>query len=336
MSSDHELSQQRTEAGAPDAPELAASPPATELGEPLVRSTSRELATDVGGRRLDRRRLLTTGAATGVAATAATLAATAVRSQDATPATDATPAGDMTDHDMAGMEAGPETNAGFTYFVPFQAQVVQAAAARLIPTDENGPGATEAGVVYFIDRQLAKQTMGFRGKEYQLGPYQAGEATQGDQSALSVGERFRIGIFGLEAFAQDTFGKGFVECAPEEQDQLLTSLSEGTPENFGGIALQASPLTTAPTGGPQISEDVGAGVTLGSTAFFNLLLQWTMAGFFCDPVQGGNRDMVGWKMIGFPGAHISWAEQIENYNQPFEGDFISLGQYQEQVGGGLS
>ena len=62
----------------------------------------------------------------------------------------------MAGHDMAGMEPGPPTNQGFTYFVPFQAAIIQAAAARMIPTDENGPGATEAGVVYFIDRQLGQ------------------------------------------------------------------------------------------------------------------------------------------------------------------------------------
>ena len=26
-----------------------------------------------------------------------------------------------------------------------------------------------------------------------------------------------------------------------------------------------------------------------------------MAGFFSDPVYGGNRDKIAWKMIGFPG-----------------------------------
>ena len=26
-----------------------------------------------------------------------------------------------------------------------------------------------------------------------------------------------------------------------------------------------------------------------------------MEGFFADPMYGGNRDKVGWKMIGFPG-----------------------------------
>ena len=321
----------------PTSPEAtrAADDPAAERRdeEELVQPGTRGPATEVGRRRLDRRRLLATGAATGAAATAVTLGVGATRSQDATPAAGSTPG--MGAHDMGEMAPGPETNQGLTYFVPFQAAIIQAAAARLIPTDDNGPGATEAGVVYFIDRQLAKENMGFRGKEYQLGPFQAGEATQGEQSALPVRDRFRLGIFGLESYAQQTFSKGFVDCAPEEQDKLLSDLQQGMPENFGGSSMQAAPLTTEPTEGVQISPDVQAVVTVGATAFFNLLLNWTIAGFFCDPVQGGNRDMVGWKLIGFPGAHISYAEDIEKYNTPFEGDFISLGQYQEQVGGGV-
>jgi gluconate 2-dehydrogenase gamma chain len=307
----------------------------SQPAEPLVRQAIREAGADLGDHRVDRRRLLLTGTATGVAATAVTLGAVSTRSQEATPSADSTPSGAMAGHDMSEMEPGAETNQGFTYFVPFQAAVIQAAAARLIPTDDNGPGATEAGVVFFIDRQLAKENMGFRGKEYQLGPFQAGEATQGEQTALPVGDRFRLGIFGLEAYAQQTFSKGFVDCTAEEQDKLLSDLQQGMPENFGGNSIQAAPLTTAPQEGVQISPDVQAGVTVGATAFFNLLLNWTIAGFFCDPVQGGNRDMVGWKLIGFPGAHISYADDIEKYNTPFEGDFISLGQYQEQVGGGV-
>ena len=41
----------------------------------------------------------------------------------------------------------------FEVFTPEQAKEVEAIAARIIPTDEL-PGATEAGVVYFIDRAL--------------------------------------------------------------------------------------------------------------------------------------------------------------------------------------
>ncbi len=287
--------------------------------------------------RLNRRRLMATGAATGVAAVAAPLAFRAVDAQVGTPAAtpEATPvAGAM---DMAGMDMDPgaTTNQGFTIFVPFQAAIVQAAAARIIPSDETGPGATEAGVVYFIDRQIAKEGMGYRGNRYNQGPFLAGEPTQGEQTALAVRDQFRIGIFGLEAYAQQTFQQGFVACTPEQQDQLLTDLSQGKPEGFGGTSLQTNPLSQGTQLTPNLSLDAVSTATSGATAFFTLLRNFTMAGFFADPVQGGNRDMVGWKSIGFPGAHLSYADAIENYDQPFVGDYISLGQYQEQVGGGL-
>jgi gluconate 2-dehydrogenase gamma chain len=284
----------------------------------------------VGGRRIDRRRLLISGSATGIAATVTSLGVASSRSQEATPAP-ATLAGDMTSHGMAGMAAGAQTNQGFTVFVPYHAAVVQAAAARLIPTDEHGPGATEAGVVFFIDRQLARGNIGFRGRVYQFGPFLPGEPTQGDQSALPLRDRLRLGIIALDAYAQDTYGRGFVACSAQEQDRLLSDLEQGIPEPFGDVAIQAQPLVEAPTE-RAIGLETDVGVHVGAQAFFTLLLSWTMAGFFCDPVQGGNRDMVGWKLIGFPGAHISYFEEIENYNQPFQGEYISLGQYQEQVG----
>ncbi|CAA9554446.1 MAG: Gluconate 2-dehydrogenase, membrane-bound, gamma subunit [uncultured Thermomicrobiales bacterium] len=283
-------------------------------------------------RRMDRRRLLTTGAATGVAAAAVPLVFAAVDAQDATPPAD--PA--ATPHDMAGMDMSTSapTNVGFTVFVPYQAAIVQAAAARIIPTDENGPGATEAGVVYFIDRQIAKEGMDYRGNRYRQGPFLPGEPTQGDQSALAVRDRFRIGIFALDAYARQTFDAGFVECTPEQQDQLLADLEEGLPEGFGGTSLQAQPLDQS---GSQLAPNIGLTTTTtassGARAFFTLLRNYTIAGYFSDPVQGGNRDMVGWKMIGFPGAHISYFNEIEQYNTPFQGEYISLGQYQAQVGG---
>lgn len=43
---------------------------------------------------------------------------------------------------------------GLQYFTIEQAEIVQDMANRIYPSDENGPGAPEAGVVYFIDRQM--------------------------------------------------------------------------------------------------------------------------------------------------------------------------------------
>ena len=51
------------------------------------------------------------------------------------------------------------------FFTEEEALDVGAAAARIFPTDESGPGAKEAGVVIFIDRQLA----GPYGRDRQIG-----------------------------------------------------------------------------------------------------------------------------------------------------------------------
>lgn len=316
----------------PDGPSDPQEEPTHDPINSLIRQAESETSKQPGKFRIDRRKLLAAGTTTGLTAAAVGLTVTSGLAQEGTPVADqATPSAGTPTHDH---EAGPPTNEGFAFFVPYQAAIIQAAAARLIPTDENGPGATEAGVVYFIDHQLARQGMGYRGRRYELGPYFPGEPTQGDQSAMTTRDQFRVGIFALDSYAQQTFGTGFVNCTPEQQDQLLTDLQEGRPENFGGIAMQAQPLPQDPQQTPNIAMDITEFRSVGAEAFFTLLWNWTVAGFFCDPVQGGNRDMVGWKLIGFPGAHISYYAEIENYNQPFEGDYISLGQYQEQVSGG--
>jgi gluconate 2-dehydrogenase gamma chain len=38
-----------------------------------------------------------------------------------------------------------------------------------------------------------------------------------------------------------------------------------------------------------------------------------MQGFFADPIYGGNRDKVAWKMIGFPGLPAVYADKIDAY-----------------------
>ena len=70
--------------------------------------------------------------------------------------------------------------------------VITAAAERIIPKDGNGPGATDAGVVYFIDRQLSSE-YGMAGKRYTAGPFVAGVPTQGDQLGSTMRDRYRLG-----------------------------------------------------------------------------------------------------------------------------------------------
>lgn len=275
--------------------------------------------------RINRRRFLLTGAASGVAATAGGFSAAGIAgAQDSASATP-----------PATGEQPAATAGGFVHFVPFQAAIVEAAAARLIPSDDLGPGATEAGVVTFIDRQLYGErtgSFGYRGQRYDSGPYLPGEATQGDQSALPMTERFRLGIYGMEEYARQVYGRGFVQLAPEEQDRVLSDMENGVPETFGGASIVSSPAVPAPNGGEAIEQAAQAQV--GAKAFFDLLLTYTVAGFFADPVHGGNREMVGWKLIGFPGAQMGYGDWILRYGEPFDGPTLSIADHQQAVTGG--
>jgi gluconate 2-dehydrogenase gamma chain len=50
-----------------------------------------------------------------------------------------------------------------------------------------------------------------------------------------------------------------------------------------------------------------------SSLFFTLLRQHTIEGMFSDPIHGGNADMVGWQLVGFPGPRMSNYDEIDKY-----------------------
>jgi gluconate 2-dehydrogenase gamma chain len=42
-------------------------------------------------------------------------------------------------------------------------------------------------------------------------------------------------------------------------------------------------------------------------------------------VYGGNRDMAGWKLIGFPGAYANYYELVDQHNVRFTAPPMSIG-----------
>ena len=42
-----------------------------------------------------------------------------------------------------------------------------------------------------------------------------------------------------------------------------------------------------------------------------------LSGFFADPIYGGNRDMAGWRLVGFPGARYDYRDWVERHNEPY-------------------
>jgi len=51
-----------------------------------------------------------------------------------------------------------------------------------------------------------------------------------------------------------------------------------------------------------------------TTLFFSLLRRNTIEGMFCDPMHGGNIDMVGWQLIGFPGPRMSNYDDVDKHS----------------------
>jgi gluconate 2-dehydrogenase gamma chain len=100
------------------------------------------------------------------------------------------------------------------FFTAEEARVVSAACERIFPADENGPGATQAGVVVYIDRQLA----GPYGKDkyrYTQAPFVESIPEHGYQRKANPREAYREGIqklgsdfAGLEAAEQDVRLRG--------------------------------------------------------------------------------------------------------------------------------
>src|SRR5690606_19393893 len=94
-------------------------------------------------------------------------------------------------------EQGPDAEARFTealmFFTQEQFLITQAATERIFPADENGPGAKDLGVAFFIDHQLAGD-WGFNARDYMQPPFYVGEKTQGYQGRLRRREIFEIGL----------------------------------------------------------------------------------------------------------------------------------------------
>ena len=104
------------------------------------------------------------------------------------------------------------------FFDEREALIVAAAAARNFPSDDTGPGAPEAGVVLYIDRQLASP-YGRDRYRYTQPPFEAGVPEQGYQGKATPRELYREGLVLLA---------GFDQLTPAAQDTKLHEI-ERTP-----------------------------------------------------------------------------------------------------------
>jgi hypothetical protein len=182
-----------------------------------------------------------------------------------------------------------------------EAAVVTAMAATIIPEDSNGPGATQAGVIYFIDRQLWGE-YGTNGRMYNKGPFimpntpgpltvpsSTGPITYAGGTppyawttslayayGMSLRNFWRYGIDALETYSNSAYGGNFETLSAANQVACLSDLFNNKPTtaSFNWI----------------IPSD-----------FANEVFFMTWCGFLMDPMYGGNRGMVGWTLTASPG-----------------------------------
>ncbi len=236
---------------------------------------------------------------------------------------------------------------GFVSLSVSEQSLLEAIVETIIPSDSNGPGAKEAGAIYFIDRQLAGDygqsanmfmdgpfvlpaqtgTFNVNGRDiYNLSnltpvslPYtgtpspRVGAGTN-YQYPLNLREFWRVGMIALQAYANSAYGGNFEKLTSANQLQLLLDLWANKPTSFSNIK---------------------------PSDFAYELTFMTWAGFLMDPIYGGNQNMVGWTYTGYNGVNFG-NFYGEGYDQrtlmvatsPTRLKPASLAQYQQKASGG--
>lgn len=97
-------------------------------------------------------------------------------------------------------------------------------------------------------------------------------ARQFERDLRSQVEAYQLGLEALEAESQAFAGKGFTELDASTQDAILTRIETG----HVVLSWPVDPI-----------------------GFFHMVIEHVMEGYYSDPGNGGNRDSVAWRMIGF-------------------------------------
>jgi len=150
-------------------------------------------------------------------------------------------------------------------------------------------------VVVYIDRVLAS-TWGVPGRQYRGGPWMEGTPQQGYQSRFTPQEVYRIAIREINQHCRAEFDRPFAQLASDRQLRLLE----------------------------QLEKDEIALPSLSSKFFFDLLWRNTEEGYFADPLYGGNRDKVGWKLLGFPGLPSGQYRELVTSSEAYHAEPISV------------
>src|SRR5699024_10039962 len=103
------------------------------------------------------------------------------------------------------------------------------------------------------------------------------------QTRLNRGDLMLHGVRAIEKERIDRYDERFVNLDEDKQSVLLELFQYGRIDMSGVL----------------------------SYTFFNLRLQMTIEGAYADPVYGGNKEMMGWKMKEYPGPRMGYLDEID-------------------------
>lgn len=177
--------------------------------------------------------------------------------------------------------------AGYEYLNLEEQAFIEAVVDHMIPADDLTPKGSDVGINTYIDRALAGG-WGKGDRLYMQGPWGKGTPNQGYQLPMTPAQLYRASIPASNCYCRKTYSKEFADCTAEQKEAFLKDLMAG-----------------------KVTFEDG----LSSRAFFTMLYDNVMEGMFADPIYGGNKDKVSWKMLGFPGVLANNAENAKKYNK---------------------
>ena len=181
-----------------------------------------------------------------------------------------------------------------TFFNAHQRATIEAAMARIIPTDDT-PGAREAGCIDFLDSYLSGLGFIFAKPDGTGFEVLEGRSAEAWMRRIEIMRgRYIEGIADLDTRSRAGFGADFIDLPPAHQDEVLKAVEKA---GSGSEPVRAPGETLGGSDGPALQQTS----TEVDLDFFPLLITHTRQGFYADPIYGGNRDRIGWDVIGFPG-----------------------------------
>lgn len=250
------------------------------------------------------------------------------------------------------------TLTGFLTLSVTEQALLEPVVETIIPSDTTGPGAKEAGVIYFIDRQLAAD-YGQSANMFMDGPhvtptssavavppsakylalypsttvdangnieYSGGSIVPRVGSGINyqytqnIRAFWRSGLEALQNYSKSAYGGTFQSLSGSNQLQVLVDIWKNKPTSF--------------------LDDYKTSIIPLDFAYELTFMTW--AGFLMDPIYGGNQNMVGWEFIGYNGVNFgnAYGEGLSQKDLmvatvPTRLKPASLAQYQQTATGGV-